>query len=568
MRDSRGDRWFVSFDAAGHPEAATGAIAVANKIFWALGYWQVENHLVSVDRRSDRAWPTRRSSRRRPDESAGCSARDLDAVLRRAHRSADGSYRAIAARAVPGRPIGGFKYYGTRPDDPNDVVPHEHRRELRALKVFGAWTNLVDMKAGNTLDAVVVDNGRSVVRHYLQDVGSTFGTGANGPREYDEGWELLYDGGLMRKRLFTPRLLHRAVADRAVRGASGDRPVRGRRVRSAGLAAARRHRGVPARARRRHVLGRAARRGVHRRHDSRRRPHRQLFRSRGRGAARRRADQAAAEDRRGVSARDQPARRLRALRRTGVSASAMRRWTPASRPRRRADTAPAGRCSTTRPARRDRSDRSRPRCRRSSPRRDRCRRTAGAFVQIQVSALEPAPAAVDAARRCVLPAQRQPVGRLSVSRDFRNTHRGDSHHVPRQSTIVALVAAATLAFTVHTALARVDVKVEFDKTFNFKAVRTWGWNPAGPARSRWRARKTDDPDAMKKRGRTVDRRRGDDRDDAAGLQRAAADAGPDRHLLPAADDEHVRADDRAVPAGDDGVGPAAVRAGDAVAEDA
>jgi hypothetical protein len=202
MLDSRGDRWFVSFDAAGHPEAATGAIAVANKIFWALGYWQVENYLVSVTADqivlADTAVFTPASGRKRRMQR-----RDLDAVLRRAHRGPDGSYRAIAARAVPGRPIGGFKYYGTRPDDPNDVVPHEHRRELRALKVFGAWTNLVDMKAGNTLDAVVVDNGRSVVRHYLQDVGSTFGTGANGPREYDEGWELLYDGALVRKRLFT-----------------------------------------------------------------------------------------------------------------------------------------------------------------------------------------------------------------------------------------------------------------------------------------------------------------------------------------------------------------------------
>ena len=73
-------------------------------------------------------------------------------MLRRADRAADGSYRAVAARAVPGRPLGGFRYYGTRSDDPNDIVPHEHRRELRALKVFGAWTNLVDMKAGNTLD--------------------------------------------------------------------------------------------------------------------------------------------------------------------------------------------------------------------------------------------------------------------------------------------------------------------------------------------------------------------------------------------------------------------------------
>ncbi len=192
----------MSFDAAGHPEAATGAIAVANKIFWALGYWQVENHLVTVNPSQfvvgDTAVFTPASGRQRR-----MVARDLDAVLRRAHRNPDGTYRAIAARAVSGRPVGGFKYHGTRPDDPNDVVPHEHRRELRALKVFGAWTNLVDMKAGNTLDAVVVENGRSVVRHYLQDVGSTFGTGANGPREYDEGWELLYDGALLRKRLLT-----------------------------------------------------------------------------------------------------------------------------------------------------------------------------------------------------------------------------------------------------------------------------------------------------------------------------------------------------------------------------
>ena len=58
----------------------------------------------------------------------------------------------MAGRGLPGKPLGGFRYYGTRPDDPNDIIDHEHRRELRALQVFGAWTNLVDMKAGNTLD--------------------------------------------------------------------------------------------------------------------------------------------------------------------------------------------------------------------------------------------------------------------------------------------------------------------------------------------------------------------------------------------------------------------------------
>jgi hypothetical protein len=202
MHDGKGETWFVSFDANGFPDAATGAILVANKIFWALGYWQVENHLIRIrpDQLSvaETATVTPPSGKRRKMKPS-----DLDDVFRRSHRSADGSYRAVAARAIPGRPIGGFRYYGTRPDDPNDIVPHEHRRELRALKVFGAWTNLVDMKAGNTLDSLVTENGKGVVRHYLQDVGSTFGTGANAPREYDEGWEYLFEGDLVWKRLVT-----------------------------------------------------------------------------------------------------------------------------------------------------------------------------------------------------------------------------------------------------------------------------------------------------------------------------------------------------------------------------
>jgi hypothetical protein len=200
MRDSKGETWFVSFDARGYPEAATGAILVANKIFWTLGYWQAENYLAAI--RPENIVIAETATVRPPSGTRRkMKAGDLDAVLKRAHRSPDGSYRAIASRALPGRPVSGFFYYGTRSDDPNDVVPHEHRRELRALKVFGAWTNLVDMKAGNTFDTVITENGRSVVRHYLQDVGSTFGTGANGLREFDEGWEYVFEGNQALKRL-------------------------------------------------------------------------------------------------------------------------------------------------------------------------------------------------------------------------------------------------------------------------------------------------------------------------------------------------------------------------------
>jgi hypothetical protein len=208
IQDAAGETWFISFDARGYPEAATGAILVANKIFWTLGYWQVDNVLTRV--RPELLVIGDTATVRPPSGVERRMRRgDLDAIWERAHASPDGSFRAVAARKIPGRVLGGFRYYGTRPDDPNDVVPHEHRRELRALKVFGAWTNLVDMKAGNTLDVLVTEHGRSVVRHYLQDVGSTFGTGATAPREFDEGWEHLYEGDLVWKRLASMNFVFR-----------------------------------------------------------------------------------------------------------------------------------------------------------------------------------------------------------------------------------------------------------------------------------------------------------------------------------------------------------------------
>ncbi len=213
----------------------------------------------------------------------------------------DGSYRAAAGRLLEGKILGGFRYLGTRPDDPNDIVPHEHRRELRALRVFGAWTNLTDMKAGNTLDTLIEEGGRHVVRHYLQDVGSTFGMGANGPHDWDEGFEYVYDGPRHASPSPDVRLRAEPVADGQVRAVlQVDRPLRGRQFRSPHVEAPRADVGVPAHARRRRVLGRAAGDGVLRRDDSRHRQDGAVQRARRRTLPRRRPDQAPRQDRQGV----------------------------------------------------------------------------------------------------------------------------------------------------------------------------------------------------------------------------------------------------------------------------
>jgi hypothetical protein len=200
-RDAKGQTWFLGFDPPSRPEGASAAVVIATKLFWALGYNQVETFLTTFD--PARAEIDPEATVRRPSGKRTPFTRDdMNAVLDIVARNADGTYRVAAGRLLPGKVLGGFRYAGTRPDDPNDIVPHEHRRELRALRVFGAWTNLTDLKAGNTLDTLVTENGRTIVKHYLQDVGSTFGM-ANRPHEWDIGWEHFYEGAASRRRLLS-----------------------------------------------------------------------------------------------------------------------------------------------------------------------------------------------------------------------------------------------------------------------------------------------------------------------------------------------------------------------------
>ena len=200
-RDASGETWFLEFDPPAYPEGATGAVAVATKIFWALGYNQVESFLTTFDPKHVEFDP--KATIRRPSGArTPFTEDDLNSILERVARSADGTYRVVAGRLIRGKILGGFMYEGTRPDDPNDVVPHEHRRELRALRVFGAWTNLTDLKAANTLDTVLPGPSGMVVKHYLQDVGSTFGM-CNDRYEWDLSWEHFYQSDTTMRRLFS-----------------------------------------------------------------------------------------------------------------------------------------------------------------------------------------------------------------------------------------------------------------------------------------------------------------------------------------------------------------------------
>ena len=200
IKDANGDRWFLKFDPPGYRGMATGTEVAVTKLMWALGYNVPENHVaylhreqlaVAADATFTPAGGTKRALR----------SGDIDRLLQRADREADGSYRVVASRALPGKPVGRIRFTGVRADDPNDVVPHQDRRELRGYGVFAAWLNHVDAKAINSLDTLVTEGGRSYVRHHLIDFGSALGSGGVGPADYWAGQEYLVEPRLAVKQM-------------------------------------------------------------------------------------------------------------------------------------------------------------------------------------------------------------------------------------------------------------------------------------------------------------------------------------------------------------------------------
>jgi hypothetical protein len=200
VTDSEGQRWFLKFDPRGYRGMSTGTEVAVTKLMWALGYNVPENHVAYMRREQlvigAKARFTPPSGNRRALKDA-----DVDALLAGMDPEPDGSYRVVASKALEGKPIGRIRFVGTRPDDPNDLVPHEDRRELRAYGVFAAWLNHVDAKAINSLDTLVTQNGRSVVRHHLIDFGSALGSGGVAPADYWAGDEYLLDTSHIGKQM-------------------------------------------------------------------------------------------------------------------------------------------------------------------------------------------------------------------------------------------------------------------------------------------------------------------------------------------------------------------------------
>ena len=191
-RDARGNIYFIKFDSSDHPELSTAAEVIGSRLFYARGFHVPQEWIIRIRVGQIRIDPKARiwdnTGRRRKMTQA-----DVDELLASVARLPDGRYRAVASLLVPGRYKGRFQFHGTRKDDPNDLIPHQHRRELRGLRLLCAWVNHYDIRAGNTLDMYVEEDGRNFLRHYLLDFGSTLGSASSFPTLPRMGFSYIFD---------------------------------------------------------------------------------------------------------------------------------------------------------------------------------------------------------------------------------------------------------------------------------------------------------------------------------------------------------------------------------------
>lgn len=160
-------------------ERATGATAIASRLYYAMGYFAACDAVVYFNRAALKLTPGLRVKANvgpsRPFDEAM-----LGRTLAKTGRRGD-MYRATASRWLPGRMLGPFTYEGRRADDPSDVIVHENRRDLRGARVIAAWLNHFDSREQNSMATWLPVDPKDPasaghVRHWYIDLGDSFGS--------------------------------------------------------------------------------------------------------------------------------------------------------------------------------------------------------------------------------------------------------------------------------------------------------------------------------------------------------------------------------------------------------
>jgi hypothetical protein len=173
-------KFMLKSDPPIQPERATGATAIAARLYHAAG-WHVACDSVEYVRPSLLKLRPGLTVTDNSNVSRPFDERALKEILKNAARR-NGKVRMMASRWLPGRSLGPFTYDGIKKDDPNDIILHEDRRDLRGARLMAAWLNHFDSREQNTMATWMPTNpkkaktSKGYVKHWYIDLGDCFGS--------------------------------------------------------------------------------------------------------------------------------------------------------------------------------------------------------------------------------------------------------------------------------------------------------------------------------------------------------------------------------------------------------
>lgn len=188
IQDEKGNRFLIKFDGNRYPELTTSAEVIGTKFFYASGYNVPEATITYFN--PDKIQIEEGVMVEKNGEERQMTQKDLETIINNRVADENGSIRALASKFVEGTIVGQWEFKGTRKDDPNDRVAHEHRREIRGMRVLSSWLNDTDRRDANTM-AVYTDEG--YIKHLVQDFGNTLGANGGGIHKPIHGQAYMID---------------------------------------------------------------------------------------------------------------------------------------------------------------------------------------------------------------------------------------------------------------------------------------------------------------------------------------------------------------------------------------